>query len=49
MASQSKYIIGVIYRHPNFNIQNFSESLNDRLFQLNSKSKQFFVLGDLNI
>ena len=49
MATHSKYVIGVIYRHPNSNTQNFSESLNDRLFQLKSKSKQFFILGDLNI
>ena len=49
MATQSKYIIGVIYRHPDSNVQNFSESLNDRLFQLNSKRKQFFILGDSNI
>ena len=49
MATQSKYITGVIYRHPNSNMQNFSESLNDRLFQLNSKRKHFFILGDLNV
>ena len=30
-------------------MQNFSESLNDRLLQLNPKRKQFFILDDLNI
>ena len=45
------YIVGTIYRHPNHNIKDFTEKLDNTLSLLteNRKIKNCIIAGDLNI
>jgi len=48
-AHKKQYAFGVIYRHPNNNINAFTESLNETLRYLSDLKVPFFVCGDVNI
>ena len=45
------FVLGVVYRHrhPNANVKEFIDELNDTLVKLNSKNANCIVLGDFNI
>jgi len=43
------YIIGTIYRHPNFNTKSFIEYLDKVLSDSNTACKHYFILDDINI
>ena len=45
----TKRVLGCIYRHPSQKTERFLDKLNDRLLQLNSISKQYCIIGDMNI
>ena len=47
--SKNQMVIGCVYRHPNSNIENFTEQLDDMLRYLNQCKYDVFILGDINI
>ncbi len=48
--SMNKFlVIGVIYRHPDYNFNNFQDSLADCIKKLNCLSFSFVIGGDVNI
>ena len=44
-----KCIVGTIYRHPNSNLNEFLNFLNNILAELNHCRKHYFILGDMDI
>ena len=49
MESQSNLIYGVIYSHPNSNLNNFMTDINWTTEQIHSQEKYTFITGDFNI
>ena len=47
--NKTKYIVGGIYRHPNSNINIFTDLLDDNLNKISSKKRPCFIVGDINI
>ena len=47
MRNSDSVIIGVIYRHPNEDVNKFLEALSNKVNQLGIK--KFYLFGDLNI
>ena len=47
--SDSKYIIGGIYRHPNSSILNFYNAIDPVLCKISSQNISCFIAGDINI
>lgn len=45
----SNSIFGVMYRHPKYNISEFTDSLSDFLQKTSSENKNIFITGDINI
>ena len=45
----TKRVLGCIYRHPSQKTEIFLDKLNDRLLHFNSISKQYYIIGDMNI
>ena len=41
--------IGCVYRHPHYNCLEFHNALKTQLHNLNTRDKEVFVLGDINI
>ena len=48
-SKDTKRVLGCIYRHPYQKTGMFFDKLNDRSVHLNSNSKQYYILGDMNI
>ena len=46
---QKNVVVGCIYRHASKDCANLHDTLKDQLCNLNNKSKEVFVLGDINI
>ena len=42
-------ICGVIYRHPNGNLDSFMTSISNRFDKVNNENKYCLVMGDFNI
>lgn len=49
LNSNKHYIIGVIYRPPNSNLEDFNNFLNDILANIQRENKYVYLLGDFNI
>jgi len=47
--SDSKYIIGGIYRHPNSSILDFYSAIDPVLCKISSQNSSCFIAGDINI
>jgi len=46
---QNRYIVGVIYRHPGYKINTFTEKLKEVLTQIFNHELPCFIAGDINI
>ena len=46
---QKNIIVGLIYRHPNADISQFSDALSTTLDEISNENKQVIILGDINI
>lgn len=46
---EKNIVIGCIYRHPTKECSKLPDTLKEQLSNLNNKSKEVFVLGDINI
>ncbi len=44
-----KALVGVVYRHPTYNISDFQNKFEQCVFDLNRSNKPFFISGDFNI
>jgi len=47
--NQAKYLIGVAYRHPTSNTENFITKLNDCITKIIKRKQIFYLLGHFNI
>ena len=47
--SSKKYLIGVVYRHPNNSKSDFITRFGDILQKINSTNLEIFIVGDFNI
>ena len=47
--TNTQFIVGTIYRHPNTCVTKFLEYLNEILIVLNAAKRHYFILGDVNI
>ena len=46
---EKNIVIGCIYKHPSTDCAKLHNALKEQLSNLNNKSKEVFVLGDINI
>ena len=44
-----KIVIGVIYRHPKYNLTNFQNKLSETIQSLNLNKTTFYICSDINI
>ena len=44
-----QFVIGVLYRHPHNSVREFLERLNNKIADLNSSKKIYYIIGDINI
>ena len=49
LANNKQVVVGVVYRHPNYNLNSFTDRLNDVLLKLSSEGNTAFMTGDFNI
>jgi len=49
LGKRQKIIIGVVYRHPQYNIDEFSQSLSETVTKIANNNYAYYVLGDINI
>jgi len=49
LGKQQKIIIGIVYRHPQYNIDEFSQSLSETIPKIAKNNYAYYVLGDINI
>ena len=47
--TEKKIIVGVIYRHPNYNFQEFQKCLTTTLLNFEKAKCEFIICGDINI
>ena len=48
-SPKEKFVVGIVYRHPNGKISNFNERLQSVLEKINKERKQIVLMGDFNI
>ena len=46
---QHTFLIGIIYRHPNSNLNSFLENFDLTLHKINESKCQSIIMGDFNI
>ena len=49
LGKRQKVIIGIFYRHPQYNINEFSQSLSEAITKIAKNNCAYYVLGDVNI
>jgi len=49
LGKRQKIIIGIVYRHPQYNIDEFSQSLSETITKIAKNNYVYYVLGDINI
>jgi len=49
LGKRQKIIIGIVYRHPQYNIDEFSQSLSETITKIAKNNYTFCVLGNINI
>jgi len=49
LGKRQKIIIGIVYRHPQYNIDDFSQSLYETIAKIATNNYAYYVLGDFNI
>jgi len=42
-------IVGIIYFHPNNNVNEFRKNLENAIISLNNQRQTFYIIGDFNI
>ena len=47
--SDRNYVVGVVYRPPNTNVDLFSDTLSNIITKIKSENKKCFIMGDYNI
>ena len=47
--NNTKTVFGVLYRHPQYHLTNFSKSFELTLETLNREKTQYYICGDVNI
>ena len=48
-AKKTNIVVGCIYKHPNMDVLEFNNHLNQILEKVSKEQKQIFLLGDFNI
>jgi len=43
------FVIGVVYRHPNSNYEDFQDKLDVTIAKLSAASSKYYICGDFNI
>ena len=49
LGKRQKIIIGIVYRHPKYNIDEFSQLLSETITEIAKNNYAYYVLGDINI
>jgi len=49
LGKRQKIIIGIVYRHPQHNMDEFSQSLSETITKIAKNDYVYYVLGDINI
>ena len=49
LGKRQNIIIGIVYRHPHYNIDEFSQSLCETITKIAKNNYAYYVLGDINI
>ena len=49
LGKRQKIIIGIVYRHPQYNTDEFSQSLSETITKIAKNNYAYYVLGDINI
>jgi len=49
LGKRQKIIIGIVYRHPQYNIDEFYQSLSETITKIAKNNYAYYVLGDINI
>ena len=49
LGKRQKVIIGIFYRHPQYNINEFSQSLSEAITKIAKNNCAYYLLGDVNI
>jgi len=49
IGKRQKIIIGMVYRHPQYNIDEFSQSLSETIIKIAKNNYVYYVLGNINI
>jgi len=49
LGKRQKIIIGIVYRHTQYNIDEFSQSLSETITKIEKNNYAYYVLGDINI
>jgi len=49
LGKRQEIIIGIVYRHPQYNIDDFSQSLSETITKIAKNNYAYYVLGDINI
>ena len=49
MKNNKEIILGVLYRHPSADINDFQEKLGENICKLNNLKLKYYICGDINI
>lgn len=49
LTNSNGIIVGVVYKHPNTSIPEFSDLLKEILIKINNENKKCYIMGDFNI
>jgi len=48
LGKRQKIIIGIVYRHPKYNIDEFSQSISETITKIAKNNYAHYALGDIN-
>ena len=49
LGKRQEIIIGIVYRHPQYNIDEFCQLLSETITKIAKNNYTYYVLGDINI